>query len=87
VDCYTIDASSGALTLIGTSVTNGRATALAVDGPDNFLYALDNVANQVEVFSIDATSGSLQLIAGNPFPLFPGSSQHSLGPTSITVAH
>jgi len=87
VDCYTIDASSGALTPIGTSVTNGRATALAVDGPDNFLYALDNVDNQVEVFSIDAASGSLKLIAGNPFPLFPGSNQQGLGPTSITVAH
>jgi hypothetical protein len=24
---------------------------LALDVPDNFLYALDNVANQVEVFS------------------------------------
>src|SRR6184192_460843 len=66
---------------------SGPSTASAVDGPDNFLYALDNVDNQVEVFSIDAASGSLKLIAGNPFPLFPGSNQQGLGPTSITVAH
>jgi 6-phosphogluconolactonase len=87
VDCYTVDASSGALAEIGLSRTNGGAAALAVDGPGNFLYALDNVKNQIEVFSIDAASGSLTLIAGSPFPLFPGSSQQALGPNSITVVY
>ena len=85
VDCYTVDPSSGALTYIGPSLTNGRAVALAVDAPDGFLYALDNVDNQIEVFSIGSTSYSLTLIAGNPYPLFPGSGTQSLGPSSITV--
>ncbi len=85
VDCYSVDATSGALTYIGPSVTNGRAVALAVDAPDGFLYALDNVDNQIEVFSIDAASYGLTLIAGNPYALFPGSGTQSLGASSITV--
>jgi 6-phosphogluconolactonase (cycloisomerase 2 family) len=87
VDCYTVEASSGALAYIGPSVTNGRAVALAVDAPDGFLYALDNVSNQIEVFSIGAVSYNLALIAGNPYPLFPGAATQSLAPSSITVVH
>ncbi|HEX4628903.1 MAG TPA: beta-propeller fold lactonase family protein, partial [Gemmatimonadales bacterium] len=87
VDCYTVDSSSGALTYIGPSVTNGRAVALAVDAPDGFLYALDNVSNQIEVFSIGTVSYNLALIGGNPYPLFPGAATQSLAPSSITVVH
>jgi len=87
VDCFLVDASSGALTEIGLSFTNGRAIALALDGPDNFLYVLDNVDNQIEVFSIDPTGGSLALIAGSPFALFPGASNQNLAPNAITVQH
>jgi 6-phosphogluconolactonase (cycloisomerase 2 family) len=87
VDCYTVDTSSGALTYIGPSLTNGRASALAVDAPDNFLYALDNVDNQIEVFSIQSVNYSLALIPGSPYPLFSGASGQTLGPTSITVVH
>ena len=87
VDCFLIDASSSALTEIGLSHTNGRAVALALDGPDNFLYALDNVGNQIEVFSINPTDGSLTLITGSPFALFPGAGSQSLGPNAISVQH
>jgi 6-phosphogluconolactonase (cycloisomerase 2 family) len=87
VDCFLVNASSGALTEIGLSYTNGRAIALALDGPDDFLYALDNVDNQIEVFSINPTGGSLTLITGSPFALFPGASTQNLGPNAITVQH
>jgi 6-phosphogluconolactonase (cycloisomerase 2 family) len=87
VDCFLVNASSGALTEIGLSYTNGRALALALDGPDDFLYALDNVDNQIEVFSIDPTDGMLTLITGSPFALFPGASTQNLGPNAITVQH
>jgi 6-phosphogluconolactonase (cycloisomerase 2 family) len=87
VDCFLVDATSAALTEIGLSHTNGRAIALALDGPDNFLYALDNVDNQIEVFSIDPTDGSLTLITGSPFALFPGASSQDLGPNAVTVQH
>jgi 6-phosphogluconolactonase (cycloisomerase 2 family) len=89
VDCFLVDASSAALTEIGLSGTgtNGRALALALDGPDNFLYVLDNVHNQIEVFSIDPTGGSLALIAASPFALFSGAGNQSLGPNAIAVQH
>jgi 6-phosphogluconolactonase len=87
VDCFLVDGSTGALTEIGLSYTNGHAIALALDGPDNFLYALDNVDNQVEVFSIDPTDGSLTLITGSPFALFPGASTQNLGPNAIAIQH
>lgn len=87
VDCFVVAASSGALTEIGLSHTNGRAIGLALDGPDNFMYVLDNVHNQVEVFSIAPTDGALTLITGSPFALFPGASNQNLGPNAITVQH
>lgn len=87
VDCFVVNASSGALTEVGVSVTNGGAVALVIDGPDNFLYALDNVGNQIEVFSIDPGDGSLALITGSPFALFPGAGSQSLGPNAISVQH
>jgi len=87
VDCFLVNASSGALTEIGLSYTNGRAIALALDGPDDFLYALDNVGNQIEVFSINPTDGALTLISGSPFALFPGAGTQNLGPNALTVRH
>jgi 6-phosphogluconolactonase len=87
VDCFEV-ASTAALTEIGVSATNGQSSAaLALDGPDNFLYVLDNLANQIEVFSIDTNSGALTLINGSPFTLFPGASTQNLGPNAVAVQH
>ncbi len=88
VDCFEVDASTATLAEIGVSATNGQSSiALALDGPDNFLYVLDNLANQIEVFSIDTSSGSLTLINGNPFTLFAGADKQNLGPDAIAVQH
>ena len=78
----------GRLTEIGVSATNGKSSiALALDGPDNFLYVLDNLANQIEVFSINTSSGALTLINGSPFTLFAGAGEQNLGPNAIAVQH
>jgi 6-phosphogluconolactonase len=87
VDCFQVNSGSGALSELGLSDTGGRAIALALDGTDNFLYVLDNVDNQIEVFSIAPSDGSLTLIAGSPFALFPGAGQQALGPNAIAVQH
>jgi 6-phosphogluconolactonase (cycloisomerase 2 family) len=88
VDCFEVDANTATLTEIGTSATNGQSSiALALDGPDNFLYVLDNLGNQIEVFSIDTSSGALTLINGSPFTLFAGASNQNLGPNAIAVQH
>jgi 6-phosphogluconolactonase (cycloisomerase 2 family) len=87
VDCFLLDHSTGGLTELGLSITNGGAIALALDGPDDFLYALDNVDNQIEVFSIAPSNGALTLISGSPFALFPGAGSQNLGPNAIAVQH
>jgi 6-phosphogluconolactonase (cycloisomerase 2 family) len=88
VDCFEVDSSTATLSEIGVSATNGQSSiALALDGPDGFLYVLDNVGKQIEVFSIDDSSGSLTLIGGNPFTLFTGASSQNLGPNAIAVQH
>jgi hypothetical protein len=45
------------------------------------------VGNQIEVFSINPTDGSLTLITGSPFALFPGAGSQSLRPNAISVQH
>jgi 6-phosphogluconolactonase (cycloisomerase 2 family) len=87
VDCFLQDESTGSLTELGLSITKGLDVALALDGPDNFLYALDNVANQVEVFSIAPSTGALTLITGSPFALFSGAGSQKLGPNAMAVQH
>lgn len=88
VDCFLVDASTAALSEIGVSATNGKSSiALGLDGPDNFLYVLDDLANQIEVFSIDSSGGALTLINGSPFTLFSGAGQQNLGPNAIAVQH
>jgi 6-phosphogluconolactonase (cycloisomerase 2 family) len=87
VDCFLLDASNGSLTELGLSITDGLDVGLALDGPDNFLYALDNVANQVEVFQITPSDGALTLITGSPFALFSGAGSDNLGPNAIAVQH
>ncbi|HEX9140331.1 MAG TPA: beta-propeller fold lactonase family protein, partial [Steroidobacteraceae bacterium] len=87
VDCFWINSSAGDLSELGLSTTGGKAIALAMDRTDNFLYVLDNVNNQVEVFSVAPTDGSLTLINGSPFALFSGAASQNLGPNAIAVAH
>jgi 6-phosphogluconolactonase (cycloisomerase 2 family)/predicted transcriptional regulator len=86
VDCFWVNGDYS-LSELGLSVTNGKAIALTLDRQDNFLYALDNVNNQVEVFSIAPADGALTLISGSPFALFSGSGTQSLGPNAIAVQH
>ena len=88
VDCFLVNPKTAGLSELGVSATNGQSSiALALDGPDNFLYVLDNLANQIEVFSIDTSNGALTLISGSPFTLFAGASKQSLGPNAIAVQH
>jgi 6-phosphogluconolactonase (cycloisomerase 2 family) len=88
VDCFQVDLSNGTLTDIGMSYTIEQNTlALSLDGPDNFLFVLDGVDKQIEVFSIDPSTGNLTLINGNPFALFPGASSQNLGADAISVQH
>jgi 6-phosphogluconolactonase len=77
VAMYTINASTGALTLVGTIATGSHATSLAVkiaiDPSENFAYAagdgcaLDTFPGYVSVYTINSTTGALTPI-GSPLP-------------------
>jgi 6-phosphogluconolactonase len=77
VSTYTINASTGALTLVGTIATGSPATSLAVkiaiDPSENFAYAagdgcaLDTYPGYVSVYTINSTTGALTPI-GSPLP-------------------
>jgi 6-phosphogluconolactonase (cycloisomerase 2 family) len=77
VSMYTINPSTGALTLVGTIATGSPATSLAVkiaiDPFENFAYAagdgcaLDTYPGYVTVYTINSTTGALTPI-GSPLP-------------------
>ena len=71
-------ASNGTLTPVpgspfatrGTSIVDGALSAsnhVTVDNIGNFLFASNTGSNDVSVFSINAGSGTLSLVAGSPF--------------------
>lgn len=72
VSAFTIDATTGALTL--TSGSPFELTPLgiapfmaALDGTGKFLYVADTGNNGILGFAIDATTGVLTLVSGSPF--------------------
>jgi 6-phosphogluconolactonase (cycloisomerase 2 family) len=77
---YSIDQTSGALTLVDT-VANGSApkAPLITDSTGKFVYV--GFANSIAAYALDLSSGKLTAIPGSPFPsgansLFAVSRQH-----------
>ncbi|HEY4902323.1 MAG TPA: beta-propeller fold lactonase family protein [Candidatus Sulfotelmatobacter sp.] len=75
VDGYSMDPSSGALTLIASSpfalggaAPGGGGLSMFLQGGDTFLYATDMNAGTVAGFNYDSASGTLTTIPGSPFP-------------------
>jgi 6-phosphogluconolactonase len=60
---YTINATTGALTSIGTIATGGDPVSVAVDPSGKFVYAANEAfsgsAGSVSMYTIDATTGAL----------------------------
>jgi 6-phosphogluconolactonase (cycloisomerase 2 family) len=64
---FTIDASTGALTLLNSTQYSGKTLgAILVHTSGNFLYVVDDTDYTVMAFTIGA-NGSLTAIAGSPF--------------------
>jgi hypothetical protein len=80
---FTIDASTGALTLVpGSPFSNPgfSASSMNVDGTGSYLYATaGTTTGDVFGYFIDQNSGALSPIFGSPFPL--GASQIQIDPT------
>jgi YVTN family beta-propeller protein len=60
---YTIVATTGALTPIGTIPAGQNPTSIAVHPSGKFAYVTNSGANDVSIYSIDATTGVLTFIA------------------------
>jgi len=84
VSAYTIDAATGALTLVaGSPFAAGTGPlSVTVDPSGKFAYVANSGffggASNVSAYTIDATSGALTPIAGSPFAA-------GTGPLSVTV--
>jgi YVTN family beta-propeller protein len=83
---YTINASNGTLTALGTPVaTAGKPTSVTVDISGSYLYATNEVTDNVSVFSINSSSGTLTEIAGSPFSIETNPTGPETGPQSIII--
>ncbi len=66
VSAYSADASTGVLTLLGSSVTGTAPLALDVDPLSKFLYVANQSSGSVSAFKI-ASNGNLAQISGSPY--------------------
>ncbi|MGC2765533.1 MAG: beta-propeller fold lactonase family protein [Candidatus Acidiferrum sp.] len=62
VSMYTINATTGALTSIGTIAAGTQPVSVAVDPAGKFAYVTNNGSNDVSMFTINATTGTLTSI-------------------------
>lgn len=61
---YSIDATSGTLTYVGTTPT-GAVNPIAVDPAGGYLYVADSTS--IYAYSIDSSTGALTAVSGSPF--------------------
>ena len=73
---YTINATTGALTSIGTIATGTGPVSVAVDPAGNFAYVTNWNSNDVSMYAINATTGALTSI---------GTITTGTGPASLAV--
>ncbi len=78
ISMFTIDATTGAFTSIGTAPAGGRADAVSVDPTGNFVYVANlidpgGVPGNVAAFSINSTTGALTSIGSIPAGTDPAS--------------
>jgi 6-phosphogluconolactonase (cycloisomerase 2 family) len=66
LSAYSIDATTGALAVIGAPTVTG-ASPYAIVGFESFVYVGNEGNNDVSAFAIDPTTGALTAVAGSPF--------------------
>ncbi len=82
VAAYTIDATTGALTEIGSPVASETSPfSVAVDPSGRFVYVANNGSFNISGFVINSSTGALTAISGSPF----STGTTSAGPVSVAV--
>ncbi|MBY0248668.1 MAG: lactonase family protein [Nitrospiraceae bacterium] len=82
VQAYTVNGTTGALTVVGSPVALGAAapTAIAVSPNGSFAYiTLNQATNNVLAFTVDTAIGTLTPVGGSPFDA-------EANPTAATVS-
>jgi 6-phosphogluconolactonase (cycloisomerase 2 family) len=68
ISSFSIDVSTGALTLVGTATSvSGAPAVLILDDTSTLLFGLNSQSNTVSVFTV-SSSGLLTEVTGSPFP-------------------
>ena len=66
---YSVDATTGALAIIGTPTATGESPYAIVGTSDKrFVYVANQGSNDVSAFAVDPATGSLTAVLGSPFP-------------------
>jgi 6-phosphogluconolactonase (cycloisomerase 2 family) len=71
---YSIDATTGALAVIGAPIVTGASPHAIVGyetnprGDKGYVYVADEGSNDVSAFAVDTTTGALTAVPGSPFP-------------------
>jgi len=78
VSAYTINQTTGVLTVVGTVSAGTSPVSVAVDPTGRFAYVVNNGSNDVSVYMINQTTGALMAVGT---PATTGS-----GPNSIALA-
>jgi 6-phosphogluconolactonase (cycloisomerase 2 family) len=68
VAAFSVNATSGELTLIGNVDTGISPFALTVDSSGKFLYVTNQTDGNVSAYAINSATGALATVAGSPFP-------------------
>jgi len=67
VTAFSVNATSGELTLVGSVDTGVSPFALTVDSSSKFLYVTNQTDGNVSAYTINATTGALAPVVGSPF--------------------
>ena len=69
VSAYTIDATSGALTVVANSpfAAGTNPASVTVDPSGKFAYVANDGSNNVSAYTINAVTGALVQVTGSPF--------------------
>jgi 6-phosphogluconolactonase (cycloisomerase 2 family) len=68
VSAYTVDATTGALAIVGTPIATGASPHAIVGTPEKSLVFVANEgSNDISAFTVNSTNGALTAVPGSPF--------------------
>jgi 6-phosphogluconolactonase len=68
VSAYSVDANTGALTIVGTPVATGTSPGAIVATSDRrIVFVADSTSNDVSAYTVDPATGALAAAPGSPF--------------------